>query len=100
MSSSSRRQRQECDNDYISNTQQQRQANNGYWRNELDLLGIEPKQKKKELDDNREELENLAGIIKQEVMFQDYELAYSEEGDVHKEETQSTAVGGLFAYHA
>jgi hypothetical protein len=26
--------------------QQQRQAKNGYWHNELDSLGIEPKQKK------------------------------------------------------
>ncbi|MDQ3961630.1 MAG: hypothetical protein M3275_07245 [Thermoproteota archaeon] len=49
--------------------QQRQQAKNGYWQNELESLGIEPKQKK-ELDDNKEELENLADIIKQ-AMFQD-----------------------------
>jgi hypothetical protein len=49
--------------------QQQQQAKNRYWQNELDLLGIKPKQKKKELNDE-EELENLAHIIKQAI-FQD-----------------------------
>ena len=72
--------------------QQQQQAKNGYWRNELDSLGIEPKQKK-DLDDNKEELENLSDIIKQ-AMFQDYKVAYSEEGDAHKEEAQSTVTVG------
>ncbi|HEU4443659.1 MAG TPA: hypothetical protein VFR94_03180 [Nitrososphaeraceae archaeon] len=72
--------------------QQQQQAKNGYWRNELDSLGIEPKQKK-ELNDNKEELENLADIIKQ-AMLQDYKVAYSEEGDAHKEEAQSTVTVG------
>lgn len=72
--------------------QQQRQAKNGYWHNELDSLGIEPKQKK-ELNENKEELENLADIIKQ-AMFQDYKLAYSEEGNTHKEEAQSTVTVG------
>ena len=72
--------------------QQQQQAKNGYWQNELDSLGIEPKQKK-ELNDNKEELENLADIIKQ-AMFQDYKVAYSEEGDTHKEEAQSTITVG------
>jgi hypothetical protein len=43
--------------------QQQQQAKNGYWQNELDSLGIESKQKK-ELNDNKEELENLAENIK------------------------------------
>jgi hypothetical protein len=71
--------------------QQQQQAKNGYWRNELDSLGIEPKQKK-ELND-KEELENLSDIIKQ-AMFQDYKVAYSEEGDAHKEEAQSTVTVG------
>ncbi len=28
-------------------------------------------------------------------MFQDYEVAYSEEGDAHKEEAQSTVTVGL-----
>ncbi|MDQ3948522.1 MAG: hypothetical protein M3218_05285 [Thermoproteota archaeon] len=70
--------------------QQRQQTKNGYWRNELDSLGIEPKQKKEPNDDNKEELENLADIIKQ-AMFQDYKVAYSEEGDAHKEEAQSTS---------
>jgi hypothetical protein len=60
--------------------------------NELDSLGIEPKQKK-ELNDNKEEVENLADIIKQ-AMFQDYKVAYSEEGNAHKEEVQSTVTVG------
>jgi hypothetical protein len=71
---------------------QQQQAKNSYWQNELDSLGIEPKQKN-ELKDNKEELENLADIIKQ-AMFQDYKVAYSEEGDAHKEEAQSTVTVG------
>jgi hypothetical protein len=73
--------------------QQQRQAKNGYWQNELYSLGIlEPKQKK-ELNDNKEELENLSDIIKQ-AMFQDYKVAYSEKGDAHKEEAESTLTVG------
>jgi hypothetical protein len=71
--------------------QQQQQAKNRYWHNELDSLGIEPKQKN-ELNDE-EELENLADIIKQS-MFQDYKVAYSEEGDAHKEEAKSTVTVG------
>jgi hypothetical protein len=71
--------------------QQKQQATNGYWQNELDSLGIEPK-RKSELND-KEELENLADIIKQ-AMFQDYKVAYSEEGDSHKEEAQSTVTVG------
>jgi hypothetical protein len=72
--------------------QQQQQAKNGYWQSELGSLGIEPK-RKKELNDNKEELENLADIIKQS-MFQDYKVAYSEEGHAHKEEAQSTVTVG------
>jgi hypothetical protein len=71
--------------------QQQQQTKNGYWQNELDSLGIEPKQKK-ELND-KEELENLADIVKQ-AMFQDYKVAYSQKGDAHKEEAQSTVTVG------
>jgi hypothetical protein len=67
--------------------QLQQHAKNRYWQNELDSLGIEPKEKK-ELNDE-EELENLSDIIKQ-AMFQDYKMAYSEKGDAHKEEAQST----------
>jgi hypothetical protein len=75
--------------------QQQQQAKNGYWQNELDSLGIEPKQKKEPNNDEEEEeeLENLADIIKQ-AMFQDYKVAYSEEGDAHKEEAESTVTVG------
>ena len=68
------------------------QAKNGYWQNELHSLGIEPKEKK-ELNDNKEELENLADIIKQ-AMFQDYKIAYSDKGDVLKEEAKSTIAIG------
>jgi hypothetical protein len=71
--------------------QQQLQAKNRYWQNELDSLGIEPK-RKTELNDE-EELEKLADIIKQ-AMFQDYKIAYSEKGDAHKEEAQSTVTVG------
>jgi hypothetical protein len=72
----------------------QQQAKNGYWENELHSLGIiDPKRKKKELKDNKEELENLADNIKQ-AMFQDYKLAYSDRGDAHKEEAESTVTVG------
>jgi hypothetical protein len=72
--------------------QQQQQTKNSYWQNELESLGIEPKPKK-ELNDNKEELENLTDIIKQS-MFQDYKVAYSEKGNEHKEEAQSTVTVG------
>ena len=71
--------------------QLQQHAKNGYWQNELDSLGIEPKEKKELSDD--EELENLSDNIKQ-AMFQDYELAYSEKGDAHTEEAESTITVG------
>jgi archaellum component FlaC len=74
--------------------QKQQQAKNGYWENELHSLGIvDPNRKKKELNDNKEELENLADNIKQ-AMFQDYKLAYSDKGDSHKEEAESTVTVG------
>jgi hypothetical protein len=76
--------------------EEQQQGKNGYWRNELYSLGVlEPKRKKKgeEIKDNKTELENLADIIK-ESMFEDYKLAYSEEGDAHKEEAESTVTVG------
>lgn len=76
---------------YKKKEQLQQQAKKGYWQNELDSLGVEPKQKK-ELNDD-EELENLADIIKQ-AMFQDYKIAYSEKGDAHKEEAESTVTVG------
>jgi hypothetical protein len=76
---------------YKKKEQSQQQAKKGYWQNELDSLGIEPKQKE-ELNDD-EELENLADIIKQ-AMFQDYKIAYSEKGDAHKEEAESTVTVG------
>jgi hypothetical protein len=72
--------------------QRQRQARNGYWQNELYSLGIVDPKQKKELNDD-EELENLADIIKQ-AMFQDYKVAYSEKGDAHKEEAESTVTVG------
>lgn len=72
--------------------QRQQRTRNGYWQNELDSLGIEPKEKK-ELNDNKEELEDLADKVKQ-AMFQDYKMAYSEKGDAHKEEAESTVTVG------
>ena len=78
--------------------EEQQQGKNEYWRNELYSLGtLEPKRKKKEeeeeVKDNKAELENLANIIKQS-MFEDYRLAYSEEGDAHEEEAESTVTVG------
>ncbi|MFL6486636.1 MAG: hypothetical protein ACJ71D_08025 [Nitrososphaera sp.] len=72
--------------------QRQQQAKKGYWQNELCSLGILEPNQKKELNDD-EELENLADIIKQ-AMFQDYKVAYSEKGDMYKEEAQSTITLG------
>jgi hypothetical protein len=57
-------------------SEQQLLAKNRYWQNELDSLGIEPK-RKTELNDDKEELEDLADIIKQ-TMFQDYKVEYGE----------------------
>jgi hypothetical protein len=76
--------------------EKEQQAKNGYWQNELHSLGIlEPKRNKKEddLNDNKEELQNLADNIKQ-AMFEDYKLAYSDKGDAHKEEAESTVTVG------
>jgi hypothetical protein len=74
--------------------QLQQHAKNGYWENELHSLGIvDPRRKKKELKDNKEELKNLADNIKQ-AMFQDYKLAYSDKGDAHTEEAESTVTVG------
>jgi hypothetical protein len=74
---------------------QQQQGKNSYWENELHSLGIvDPKRKKKEPNDNKaEELKDLADNIKQ-AMFEDYKLAYSEDGDAHKEEAESTLTIG------
>jgi hypothetical protein len=84
--------KKEAEQEQEQQQRQRQQTKNGYWQNELDSLGIEPKQKT-ELNDNNEELENLADIIKQ-AMFQDYKVAYSEKGDAHKEEAQSTVTVG------
>ena len=73
------------------NEEQQQQAKDGYRLNELDSLGIEPKQKK-ELND-ADELENLADIIKQ-AMLQDYKIAYSEKGETYREEAKLTVTFG------
>ncbi len=67
----------------------QKQAKSGYWRNELNSLGIESKRKGDGLNDEAE-LEKLAEIIKQ-AMFLDYKIAYSEKGHMYKEEAKSTA---------
>jgi hypothetical protein len=55
--------------------------------NELRSLGIDPKEKN-ELNDEKE-LKELADCIKQS-MYHDYKLAYSEKGDKHKAEAEST----------
>ncbi len=62
-----------------------------YLKNELKSLGIEPK-RKDQINDN-EELQSLSDNIKQ-AMFQDYKIAYSEKGDMHKEEAESTVTIG------
>jgi hypothetical protein len=59
----------ELSNKEAEEQKQQQHAKNRYWQNELDLLGIKPKQRKKEFNED-EELENLADIIKQ-ATFQD-----------------------------
>jgi hypothetical protein len=64
---------------------------NEYLKNELNSLGLEPK-RENQLND-KEELQNLTDNIKQ-AMFQDYKVAYSEKGDAHKEEAQSTVSVG------
>jgi hypothetical protein len=76
----------------VEEKQQQQEGKSGYWQNELYSLGILEPKRKKELNDE-EELEKLADIIKQ-AMFQDYKVAYSEKGDAHKEEAQSTITVG------
>ncbi len=62
-----------------------------YLKNELKSLGIEPK-RKDQINDN-EELQTLSDNIKQ-AMFQDYKIAYSEKGEMHKEEAKSTVTVG------
>ena len=62
-----------------------------YLKNELKSLGIEPK-RKDQTNDN-EELQTLSDNIKQ-AMFQDYKIAYSEKGEMHKEEAKSTVTVG------
>jgi hypothetical protein len=62
-----------------------------YLKNELKSLGVEPK-RKDQINDN-EELQSLSDNIKQ-AMFQDYKIAYSEKGDMHKEEAESTVTIG------
>jgi hypothetical protein len=77
----------------VEEKQQQQEGKSGYWQNELYSLGILEPKRKKELNDDDEELEKLADIIKQ-AMFQDYKIAYSEKGDTYKEEAQSTVTVG------
>ena len=62
-----------------------------YLKNELKSLGIDPK-RKDQINDN-EELQTLSDNIKQ-AMFQDYKIAYSEKGEMHKEEAESTVTVG------
>jgi hypothetical protein len=71
----------------------QRLGKSGYWKNELCSLGVVEPNRKMELNDDKEELEYLADSIKQ-AMFEDYKLAYSEKGDKHREEAESTLTVG------
>ena len=71
--------------------EKERTDNKEYLKNELKSLGVEPK-RKNQLNDN-EELQDLSDNIKQ-AMFQDYKVAYSEQGDAHKEEAKSTVTVG------
>jgi len=71
----------------------QRLTKSGYWKNELCSLGVVEPNRWKELNDDKEELEYLADSIKQ-AMFEDYKLAYSEKGDEHREEAESTLTVG------
>jgi len=71
----------------------QRLTKSGYWKNELCSLGVVEPNRWKELNDDKEELEYLAASIKQ-AMFEDYKLAYSEKGDEHREEAESTLTVG------
>jgi hypothetical protein len=73
----------------VEEKQQQQEGKSGYWQNELYSLGVLEPKARKELNDNKEELENLADNIKQ-AMFQDYKIAYGEKGDRYREEAKST----------
>jgi hypothetical protein len=60
-----------------------------YLHNELRSLGIHPKRKNKNDLNHAEDLEYLTDAIKQS-LYQDYRIAYSENGDVYEEEARST----------
>ena len=58
-----------------------------YWHYELRTLGLHLK---RDNDLNHmEDLEYLADVIKQS-MYEDYKLAYSKDGDKHKDEAEAT----------
>lgn len=57
------------------------------WLIELRSLGISPHSKN--LQNDEEELKQLANTIKQS-MYEDYKLAYGVSGDKYKEESEST----------
>jgi hypothetical protein len=57
-----------------------------HWLNELRSLGISPDTNN---EFNREELKDFVEIIKRS-MYEDYKLAYSEKGEEHKVEAEST----------
>ena len=59
----------------------------------MNFFRLEWQLQKKAKNFDKEELENLADIIKQS-MFHDYKIAYSEKGDAHKEEAQATLAVG------
>jgi hypothetical protein len=59
----------------------------GYWQTELRSLGVDLK-RNNELDESHE-LQYLSDKVKLS-MYQDYKMAYSKQGEKHKEETKST----------
>ena len=58
-------------------TSKEQEDRKGFWENELNSLGIDPK-RKNDLND-KEELEALSDNIKQ-VYYQNFKLAYNESG--------------------
>lgn len=58
-----------------------------YWLNELRSLGISADRNNE--FNGEDELKELADTIKQS-MYEDYKLAYSEKGEEHKVEAEST----------
>jgi CRISPR/Cas system CMR-associated protein Cmr5 small subunit len=76
---------------FIETFEKENRDDKEYLKNELESLGVDPK-RNNQLND-KEELQNLSDNIKQS-MFQDYKVAYGEQGDMRKEEAKSTITVG------